>query len=362
MTVTRNKTERNYGLDLLRIISMCFVITMHILDHGGIFFNVPFFSANYKIAWAIELIAYCAVDCFVLISGYADSSPRTKYAHIIFLWMEVFFYSVAITGVFQVATHGIKGIETLAAFLPVTTKQYWFFTAYFGMFLLTPFLKKAVKAINKEEAVPALILLLVFYTILPIANTELFGLNLGYSVLWFSVLYITGGIIREHSLFAKTGIKKLLLATGILIAAIWLGKYGIESVLIRKYGLHNSYERLVSYTSPLIFALAVLFLLIFRQIQPASGLKKVIEKITPLVFGVYLIQDHNLIREHVIKNRFIPLIGMNPAVFFFSVAGSVILLFILCIAIDFVRSKIFAVIRARKIAERAEQLLMNILP
>lgn len=362
MTAERNKSERNYGLDMLRIISMCFVITMHVLDHGGIFFNVLFFSANYKIAWAIETVAYCGVDCFVLISGYADSSPRTKYAHIIHLWMEVFFYSAVITGCFQAATHGISSREMLTAFFPVCTKQYWFFSAYFGMFLLTPFLKKAVHAVSKEEAVPALCLLLGFYTILPIFNPESFGLNLGYSVLWFSVLYITGGIIREHSLFAKTGIKKLLLATGILVAAIWLGKYGIELVLIRKYGLHNSYERLISYTSPLIFALAVLFLLIFRQLQPTGGLKKVIEKITPLVFGVYLIQDHNLIREHVIKNRFIPLIGMNPAGFFFSVAGSVILLFILCIAIDFVRDKIFAVIRARKIAERVEQLLIKILP
>ena len=71
------KNKRNYGIDLLRSFSMCMVITLHFLGHGGVLQNVNN-GANYGIAWLMEAITYAAVDIFATISGFVGWSPEEK--------------------------------------------------------------------------------------------------------------------------------------------------------------------------------------------------------------------------------------------------------------------------------------------
>ena len=62
--------ERNYGIDLLKIISMYMVVQLHVLGCGGILGNCEKFSFNYYVAWFLEISAYCAVNVFAMITGY----------------------------------------------------------------------------------------------------------------------------------------------------------------------------------------------------------------------------------------------------------------------------------------------------
>lgn len=50
------KDERNYGIDLLRVISMIFVLILHCLGHGGILYNTELNSPQYKFVWFIEYV------------------------------------------------------------------------------------------------------------------------------------------------------------------------------------------------------------------------------------------------------------------------------------------------------------------
>ena len=65
--------ERNYGIDLLRILSMFMVVLLHLCGFGGVLSNVKPFSVNYYIAWFLEIVSYCAVDVFALISGFVGA-------------------------------------------------------------------------------------------------------------------------------------------------------------------------------------------------------------------------------------------------------------------------------------------------
>lgn len=58
--------KRNYGLDLLRIISMCMVFTLHILGQGGILSAVTPYTVNYRVAWLLEICSFGAVNCYGL--------------------------------------------------------------------------------------------------------------------------------------------------------------------------------------------------------------------------------------------------------------------------------------------------------
>lgn len=79
-SLQNSKTSRNPSFELLRIISMLMVVTLHFLGHGRVLENVRLFSSNFFVAWMIESLAYVTVNCFVLISGYflVNSKFRVK--------------------------------------------------------------------------------------------------------------------------------------------------------------------------------------------------------------------------------------------------------------------------------------------
>ena len=95
-TVQSMTREHNYGIDILRLLSMFYVVVLHTLGHGGVLEAVVEGGAHYRAGWALEIIALVAVDIFVLISGYvantSDSAPKT-YSRYLSLWFEVVFYS-----------------------------------------------------------------------------------------------------------------------------------------------------------------------------------------------------------------------------------------------------------------------------
>ena len=64
--------KRKYSLDLLKIVSMFFVIVLHYNNGnmGGLLNNVQTGTSNYFIAHFTEILTIIACNLFVLISGY----------------------------------------------------------------------------------------------------------------------------------------------------------------------------------------------------------------------------------------------------------------------------------------------------
>ena len=87
---------RNYGLDLLKALAMLLVVTLHVLGHGGILYGTKPLSAHYTLAWAMESLAYPAVDIYVIITGYLYAGRQARAKNIVGLWFQVFFYSMLI--------------------------------------------------------------------------------------------------------------------------------------------------------------------------------------------------------------------------------------------------------------------------
>ena len=77
--------ERNYGIDLLRIVSMIMVVTLHIMNAGGVLGATERMSAKYELASLLQIMTYCAVNCYALISGYVGVNSKFKISNILFL-------------------------------------------------------------------------------------------------------------------------------------------------------------------------------------------------------------------------------------------------------------------------------------
>lgn len=203
-----NKVSRNYGIDLLRIISMLGVVFLHVLGHGGIL-SLDLSPVNFSMVWFIEILAYPAVNCFVLISGYIGYKEEKifpKIKNLLNLAFTVAFYSVSLFLIFKFfgpETLGLK--ELVKSFFPIILKNYWFFTAYVGLFLLSPMLNLLVYKSNFKHAFVYLVVFSLFSIISTVYDS--FSFIGGYSVIWFVLIYLLGAIIKKYN-FSKLFSKK----------------------------------------------------------------------------------------------------------------------------------------------------------
>ena len=85
--------KRNYGIELLRLVLMFMVCVLHTLGRGGILNESAGGSVQYNVFWFLEILSFCAVNGFALISGYTASDRPRKYEKIVEMWIQVFFYS-----------------------------------------------------------------------------------------------------------------------------------------------------------------------------------------------------------------------------------------------------------------------------
>ena len=184
--------QRNRGIDLLRMTAMWMVVILHILNKGGVLAAAAPLSAGQGTARLLETAAYCAVNCYGLISGYVGVQRRFRYSGALALWLRVAFYTLGITAVFACLMPGsVNGDRVLRAFFPVLFRQYWYVTAYFGMCLFIPFFNLLLNRLSKGQLrLLALSIVLVFSVLPTLRQKDVFLTDNGYSVLWLSCLYL----------------------------------------------------------------------------------------------------------------------------------------------------------------------------
>lgn len=94
--------ERNYGIDLLRIVSMMMVVLLHVLGQGGILDGSDPLTVKSETAWLLEIGAYSAVNIYAMISGYVGYGRKYKYSGLVYLYFQVLFYTVPTTIIFYI--------------------------------------------------------------------------------------------------------------------------------------------------------------------------------------------------------------------------------------------------------------------
>ena len=160
--------ERNYGIDFLRLISMFMIVILHVLGKGGILENVEVYSSNYWLAWFLEISAYCAVNCFALISGYVMHKSNLKIAKLLELWLQIIFYTITITLIMFIIIPETRSIGNIInAIFPIIRRKYWYLSAYFGMCIFIPIMNLGINKLEKKTLRNMLIAIFVMMSILP---------------------------------------------------------------------------------------------------------------------------------------------------------------------------------------------------
>ena len=305
--------KRNYGIDLLRLTAMCFVAALHIIGIGGVIAGSELLSGQFLTAQLLRIAMLCAVDCYALISGYVGWDRKPRLSGLATLWLKAVAFCLIITALFA-RSHEFDSDTWLSALLPVTTGQYWYLTAYAGLFLLMPILNFAVRNMPKKELTCTLSGILLLFCILPISPlTDAFYLHDGYSVLWLAVMYLLGGYLGKYELLGRLSAGKWLLLFGFSAVFAWAPR--MAALGLRPILWYNAYGNiLIEYTSPSIVLAAVSLLAVFSRLRLANWAERLATRLSPHSFGVYLLHAHPLVFRYVLENRFVHLgTGTIPA-------------------------------------------------
>lgn len=335
------KTERNYGIDLLRIFAMMMIVLLHVINQGGVLNATAGNVVNHLIARFLVTTAYGAVNCYALVSGYVGVYSKHRHSSLMQLYLQVIFYTVAMTSVFYFLSSDKIGMRSfLNAFLPVSNESYWYFTAYFGMYFFAPFLNKMILSLSKREAKTLIITIIMVLSVIPcVSQKDVFKSAWGYSMIWLCALYLFGGCIKitesERKINKKTAFVIFIICIFITYASTFLD--GI-----------NKYTFLLTYTSPTVLISAVALLVLFSQLKFKEGFKKVISFFSPLAFGVYLIHTEPHVWNEVLLGRFSYLGNKNPALFIMIIFAIIFAIWFACSMIDYVRLKIFKLLHIKK--------------
>lgn len=344
-------SKRNYGIDLLKIISMYMIAILHVLGKGGVLFSLEELSLEYNLAWLLEIICFCSVNCYAIVTGYVMVNSKFRYKKIINLWLGVCFWSVILTLIMKGMHPDLIGKkDILKSFLPVTFSSYWYFTSYFALFLFMSFINKLISSLDKKSfkrLVVTIIILFCFINLL----TDPFKLIFGYSFLWLLAAYFIGAYIKIYNPFVKVKAKWIgLVSLSLLFLTLFLKLLVVKYPKIT-FGFFES-DVLINYNSfTILFASIGLVLLFIKMKFKNKYLLRFIRRLAPATFGVYIIHVQPFVYNLFISNKFRFIISYNSVIMIMLVLFFAFILYMLCSYLEMFRIYLFKKLKINRISD-----------
>lgn len=350
--------KRLVNMEILRMISMFMIIVIHIVNHGSMIDLVHADTASYYIVWFLFGIGFTSINLYILISGYFLAESKFSSWKILRMELQVLFYALGITLIFWIA--GLAPERELKVLVmsatPIASDFYWFATMYVGMYLMSPLLNIFARALTKRQYQCTLVLLFVLFSVWTNVFYWTSGMNIagGVAVMWFLVVYLAGAYLRLHytpdekpGKWLRAGIIFSLLiplsrVIILLLIKTPLGNFPMLEDLLWGYSLFYQYNSII-----VCIAAGALFIAFLNMPKLGSGkAAPLIRKMASGVFGIYLIHDHLYFRDIVIDK----LACYNWLYHWYLVPCillTAVIIFLLGIGIDLIRSYIFDVIEKK---------------
>lgn len=350
-----NGTVRQSNMELLRILAMLMIITLHYLDKGDVL--SPFSqirTVNHSVGWIIEALCYVSVNIYVLISGYFLVYSRFSFQKIAVLWFQVLCYSWLIGAVFilsgMIKPDALNLYELIFIAFPVTSGHYWFATIYILLFAICPFLNAAIQKMNRKQHMSCIMVLLLIFsawnTLLPftIPVTD----HAGMDIAWFVCLYMIAAYLRKYpDCMEKPGYLYCLgyLFFSLSIFVMGLALVYVDSVTGKLGGYATNWY---AYNSlPVLLASVCLFIAFTKITVKGKRISNMINTFAGATFGVYLLHEHRYMRYEWPK-WFLTEQNAEKPWMLLHLIGSVLCVFAICAVVELIRKGLFSLITGQK--------------
>ncbi len=299
-------TNRNNGLDFLRILLAFFIVFIHMSNssNGGALTYVDNGTLNYYIIWGMLSICYPAVNCYALMSGYLGFGKNHSLKKPLLIWLQLLFYSVLI-GLFFFFVKGAPTVKLFKSLLPLNSEAWWYVNCYLVLCIFAPLLDKWVSEVSFIDFKRTV---LVLFAMFCLTNTvflhkDVFFLYDGYSPLWLIYLYLVGAGIKKYNLFSRISHSKW--------GYIWVGstlitfssRLVLDIIVFRIFGDYKGSGLLYHYLSFTCVIAAISALGYFATIKERKH--HILWKTIAIgSFAAYLVHVHPLIKEYYWEGTF----------------------------------------------------------
>ena len=333
--------ERQSNIELLRIISMAMVLTVHFV---GATFGLPLPeelsnnpTSSMLIKTGLESISIIGVNCFILISGYFGIKASWRgisyftgwciFASLVVYAIKLFY--VFVLGVGENLTIG----DFLESLLVYSATDLWFVPAYLALYILSPVINGGLKSLsNKNLAwfIAGLVFLNVYLGWSRGGKINQFG----YNEMQMIFMYVMGYFIkRNFAEFRKIAAFKYV--------AIYL--FSTAGIFCMAFFMPS--RTVYAYNSPFVVIASVSFFLIFAVMK--SFHSKPVNWVASSAFMVYLIHKSPFVWIKL-KTYLIELsCSASILDFAFSAILLFVAIFISCILIDKIRIASFRILFKR---------------
>ena len=348
------KSPRNSAVEMLRILAMLTIIYSHICYHSGFERIYSLLSIN-RLFVQFGLIGNAGVVLYMLISGYflCESTFRTR--SLSRLLTQVWFYSWTLFLVCRFVFGYTYTTQMLPeVFFPTLFHEYWFFTVYIVVFLMSPFINVMLRALTREQLRTMILMMTAFWFLVPtLTERNMYGTELPQ----FLLFYLIGAYLRKYP--DNTFRKKAVRWAAVLVPlALWVvlsvGLGYMERYTPEAFGASLRY-----YDRNSLLTLSAALGLFTLAVYGKPFHSRFVNTLSGCTFGVYLIHDNPAVRELLWKNWLHWGDYFTSGSFIPRLILSILLVYTVCTAIEWLRQKTVAQPMEKAVERILSRLLKN---
>lgn len=177
---------RQSNFELMRILSMIFIIISHILVHGKVLDNTT--GVLHLLFTLVMSFILVHVNSFVLLVGYFNYDKDFSWKKFLKSFNQAWFYQIVIVLViFFTGYDAISKIDLIKNLSPFFN-AYWYVVCYLCLYLLSPFLNRLISNMNQKEHKRLIVLLLFLFSFIPFVTNQESITNSGLTLINFIIL------------------------------------------------------------------------------------------------------------------------------------------------------------------------------
>ncbi len=301
----RNVESRDFGLDVVKVIAMVFVLSVHFFLYNGHYYNYiigPDQATDFILTTIVRDLFFICVPLFLLVSGalsYYHPADLTK-KH--FVKITPIIVNSLIIGAFVIiyklvnATPNVYDptltpYRLLQGLWSATLPPYgWYVNMYVTLFVFMPVIDIAYNSLDTQKKKTCMMVVFIVITFVPKALNQIkiedqsLGVMPSYfcAILWPATYYVIGKYIREFSFKINRVLLSMLLVLCLIYQAIkvYLGGQG-----------KTFYSSLYADNGDLITMITAVcfFLIVYNVNTQNKTVRSIFASLSSLTLSVYLL-------------------------------------------------------------------------
>ena len=287
--------ERNYSLDIIRIVATFFVVAVHFFLHTG-FYSQPVDGKRMFLMVGMRTLFMACIPLFLMLTGYLMNKKKLslKYFKGIVKTLSIYILASLSCMIFKniyldhplTLKHIIKSLVTFQG-----ANYSWYIELYIGLFIIIPFLNLIYNGLEtKKQKQISLLGLILIVTVPPMIQKTSAGIeslaNIGiptWTYLYPIMYYFIGAYICEYKPQMKKGLNSIVAVATIILSGMYY--FFINKGQTFAWG---DYQDSCSFP---IMVMSVLLFIWFNNLNLSrikDSTKRILKHVSEITLGAYL--------------------------------------------------------------------------